>query len=78
MGTDVNAKCKSGNTPLHIAALVSLSSKKEQLEIVEFLVSKGADVNAKNINPGGISATPLEQARQLGHPALVRVLSDAK
>jgi len=41
-GAEVNAKTKSGRTPLHEA--VEYSSK----EVVELLVSKGADVTAKN------------------------------
>ena len=40
---DVNAKNKDGWTPLHLAAT------KGRIEIVEYLVEKGAeDVNAKN------------------------------
>jgi len=41
-GSDVNAKCADGWTPLHLAAMVGIA------EMVEFLISKKADVNAKN------------------------------
>ena len=46
---DVNAKNKTGATPLHFA------TNYGQLEIVELLISKGADVNAKD----HVSITPL-------------------
>lgn len=41
-GANVNAKTKTGSTPLHLAA------KADNLDIVEYLVIKGADVNIKN------------------------------
>jgi cytohesin len=40
-GTDVNAKNKSGTTPLHLASL------RGHKEVAELLIAKGADVNAK-------------------------------
>jgi len=55
-GADVNAKNNLGGTPLHEAAA---SGHKE---IVEVLVTKGADVNA---NIGGW--TPLHLAVDEGH-----------
>jgi ankyrin repeat protein len=48
----VNAKSDDGWTPLHLAAA------RGHKEIVEQLIAKGADVNAKTIN--GI--TPLDYA----------------
>ena len=42
-GADVNAKADGGYTPLHYAASQSFSHK----EIAGFLITKGADVNAK-------------------------------
>ena len=54
-GTDVNAKVKSGSTPLHFAAL---NGRKV---IVELLIAKGADVNAKDED----GETPLDQAQAM-------------
>ena len=55
-GTDVNAKDKGffrkDSTPLHHAAL------KGQKEVVELLIEKGADVNAKD----DVGRTPLDWA----------------
>ena len=51
-GADVNAKVKSGSTPLHFAA------RYGHKEIVELLIAKGADVNAKN----NFEDTPLDFA----------------
>lgn len=51
-GADVNAKSKSGNTPLHVAAETGLN------EIVGLLLDHSADVNARN-NSG---ETPLDVA----------------
>ena len=52
---DVNAKTNQGWIPLHLAALGG------HKEIVELLISKGADVNAKN----DVGHTPLDWAKQL-------------
>ena len=53
-GTDVNAKGRSGQTPLHDAAI------NGHKEIAELLISKGADVNAKGGGSGGAAGiTPL-------------------
>ena len=55
-GTDVNGTGEElGWTPLHLAAY------KGQNEIVELLIAKGANVNAKN----DIGETPLDFAIQL-------------
>ena len=61
-GTDLNAKVKSGSTPLHFAAGYGRN------EIVGLLIAAGADVNAKN-NRGG---TPLGHASK--HPETVDIL----
>ena len=52
-GADVNAKDKGGLTPLHSATL------RNAVEIAEFLLNNGADVNAKNYYDG---LTPLHIA----------------
>jgi ankyrin repeat protein len=54
-GTDVNAKDKYGRTPLDEAA------RKGHEEIVELLIAKGADVNAKSSNDA-LLLTPLDAA----------------
>ena len=51
-GTDVNAKDKNGDTPLHHAAW------NGHKEIIELLIAKGADVNAKDTD----NDTPLDEA----------------
>ena len=42
-GTNVNSKGDDGNTPLHNAAFQGLS------EILELLITGGADINARNV-----------------------------
>jgi len=53
-GADVNAKNKSGWTPLHTAA-----AYKSNGEVLEYLLVNGADVNATN----DFGETPLDLAR---------------
>ena len=57
-GTDVNAKDKTGGTPLDEAAGWG------RKDIVELLIAKGADVNAKFDDDG---STPLHLAAWKGH-----------
>ena len=57
-GTDVNAKDKTGGTPLDEAAGWG------RKDIVELLIAKGADVNAKFDEDG---STPLHLAAWKGH-----------
>ena len=63
-GADVNAKNRSGWTPLHQAAW------RGRNEIVELLIAEGADVNAK-IDDG---RTPLDLAIQYKHPKTADLL----
>ena len=51
-GTDVNAKDKYENTPLHLAAIY------DHKEVAELLIAEGADVNAKDVDV----TTPLDLA----------------
>ena len=51
-GIDVNySDAQSGNTSLHLASM------EENLDIVRYLISKGADLNQKN----GYGLTPLQE-----------------
>ncbi|GAA6101408.1 myotrophin-like [Tachysurus ichikawai] len=61
---DVNRTLESGRKPLHYAADCG------QAEMVEFLLSKGADVNAADKH--GI--TPLLSATYEGHLSCVKIL----
>jgi ankyrin repeat protein len=63
---DINAKDKSGMTPLHIAITLNFGNK----EAVKFLLANNADVNAKNIN----GDTPLIFAVALGDDEIVERL----
>ena len=60
----LEAKSENEKTPLHFAAQIG------NKEIVEFLIGKGADVNAKNI----AHETPLHYAAALKHKEVVDFL----
>lgn len=62
-GADVNARGRSGDTPLHNAV-------GGNTEIVLLLLSKGADVNAK----GEFGGTPLHRALNFGRKDIVELL----
>jgi ankyrin repeat protein len=75
-GADVNAKSGGGRTPLMIAA-----SRYGSAEVVKFLLSKGAEVNAvdKTFGPplvpiGAGASTALFEAAKIDEPATVRWL----
>lgn len=55
-----------GWTPLHYA------SSKGQLEVAQFLVANGADVNSQSLN----GTTPLMMAAQSGNESLIKLLLD--
>lgn len=60
----VNADDRNNKEPLHWAA------EKGHLELVEFLISKGADVNAKNVE----DETPLHYSAGYGCKDIVKLL----
>jgi len=60
----VNQKDNAGNTPLHNAAIVG------SVAITEFLLTKGADINAANT----ILNTPLHEALSYGKDDLAKML----
>jgi ankyrin repeat protein len=62
-GVDVNAKDDDGGTPMYWAAV---NGRKE---IVELLIAKGADVNAKSKR-----GTPLHFAAKGGHREVAKLL----
>jgi ankyrin repeat protein len=64
-GVSVNARDRSGATPLHAAAVGG------QTAVAEFLLAKGADVNA--INKYGDS--PLENAFSMKHDATAKFIA---
>jgi len=64
-GADVNAKVKTGSTPLHFAAGYG------RKEIVELLIAEGADVNAKDDTHRW---TPLHLAADARHKEVAALL----
>ena len=72
----MNAKDEFGYTPLHAAAsegrtgMKASSTATKTYEIVELLITKGADVNAKD----KIGGTPLHLAVHSGQEEIVELL----
>uniref|UniRef100_A0A671SBG0 Myotrophin n=1 Tax=Sinocyclocheilus anshuiensis TaxID=1608454 RepID=A0A671SBG0_9TELE len=64
LAEDVNRTLEGGRKPLHYAA------DSGQAEMLEFLLSKGADVNA----PDKHGITPLLSATYEGHVSCVKIL----
>ena len=69
-GVDVNAHDDSTSTPLHYAA-----AHASDPAIVQFLLARGAQVDAQNA--GGQGSTPLEWAAAHDNPATATALLDA-
>jgi ankyrin repeat protein len=80
-GVDVNARNKSGESALHIAAVRGYQEITALLiaegadvnareEAVKLLIAKGADAKAKNKE----SLTPLQIASQKGYQSIVTLL----
>ena len=67
-GADINQRGYGGGTPLHCAS--SWSNKKE---VVELLIAKGADVNAKD-DQGYYLETPLHKAAFWGNTEIIEFL----
>ena len=67
-GTDVNASHGIGGTPLHAAAFW------RRKEIIELLIAKGANVNAKIVSGGHKGETPLDWAVTIDRKETVDLL----
>ena len=67
-GSDVNAKDEFGRTPLHDATFYG------HKEIVELLIAKGADVNAKTSDEDNTPLTPLDGAIEENHTEIADLL----
>lgn len=67
-GTAVNAQDVYGATPLHYAAMTG------QTKVAEFLIKKGANVNAVVTGQGGESVSPLGSAASGGFKDMVELL----
>ena len=63
-GADVATRDKYGITPLHIVA------QTDRIAIAEMLITGGADINAKDTNPG---FTPLDYAQD-GDEGMIETL----
>jgi len=86
-GADVNARNKNNDTPLHLLAIPrhgaaatpcgrmwrqSTPARRERIELIKFLVTRGADMAARD--RGG--RTPLHVAANWGSLECVRVLAE--
>ena len=69
-GADIHARSAFGQTPLHLAVGPTVTGP--MLETVRVLVAAGADRDAADED----GATPLDEAREISHPELRRILGD--
>jgi ankyrin repeat protein len=69
-GANIHARSIFGATPLHLA--VGAIVTESLLETVRILVSAGAAPDAADQK----GKTPLDEAREIGHPELLRILEN--
>jgi serine/threonine-protein phosphatase 6 regulatory ankyrin repeat subunit B len=70
VGANIHARSALGATPLHLA--IGPTITEGLLETVRVLVLAGAAVDAANLD----GKTPLDEAREIGHPELWRILKN--
>jgi ankyrin repeat protein len=71
-GANVNAKKDDGETPLHWATVESMDSGSKK--VIELLISKGADVNAKIVTGRKKGMTPLAIAKMFSNKEIADLL----
>ena len=71
-GANVNAKKDDGETPLHWATVESMDSGSKK--VIELLISKGADVNAKIVTGRKKGMTPLAIAKMFSNKKIADLL----
>ena len=71
-GANVNAKKDDGETPLHWATVESMDSGSKK--VIELLISKGADVNAKIVTGRKKGMTPLAIANMFSNKEIADFL----
>jgi ankyrin repeat protein len=72
-GSEINAKSSNKSVPLHWGAWAGA------VEVVELLLSHGADIMAKADNPTyGMKSLPEDWARKRGHTGVVQMLRSSR
>ena len=71
-GANVNAKKDDGETPLHWATVEAMDSGSKK--VIELLISKGADVNAKIVAGRKKGMTPLAIANMFSNKEIAELL----
>jgi ankyrin repeat protein len=75
-GADINTVSEHGQTPLFFAIKntpVDLAEESRVIEVIRFLIDRGADVHIANIH----GRTSMYEAADLGRLAIVRILCEA-
>ena len=72
-GADVNVADGEGRMPLHDAACVTGQEEAVLTGLVELLLRRGAEVNARD----HLGETPTRKAVEHGHPAVVQLLEES-